>query len=140
MRIMIVAAAALLVASAGVGRASDADHIEHRHRSVRIGAGSLHPRVQHVDEHEAIGWLNYSGRIARVSFEADVATKMFCTAVTGFRVTGPRLESPGIQARQFAAVCRLEPGEYAYRVELYDGASASGRGYGRTLEGKLIVE
>jgi hypothetical protein len=140
MRSALATIALLLVAASGTAQGSGADHVEHRHRMVRIRNASLHPTVQRLSADDAIGWLNYSDKVARVSFEASVARKMTCTSPSGFRVTGDRLESPGIQAQQFAAVCRLEPGEYTYRVQLQDGIGASGMTRGRSFEGKLLVE
>ncbi len=115
------------------------DHAKHEHRFVRITSGSLHPKAQKVGTDEAFGWVNYSSKIARVSFDQEVASKMLCTTRTSFRLAGDRLESGDIQGRQFASLCSLQPGEYAYRVELRSGAGTSA-GSSRTLKGTLIVE
>jgi hypothetical protein len=117
----------------------ESDHAEHEHRFVRITRRSLHPKEQKIDTDEAFGWVNYSSRMARVSFDREVAKKMLCTTRGDFRITGKRLESGDLQGRQFAALCRLAPGAYAYRVELRSG-SVGIAGAERTLEGTLIVE
>ena len=106
---------------------------------MRIRSSSLHPTAQKVGTDEAFGWVNYSSKVARVSFDQEVAKKMLCTTRTGFQLTGDRLESRDIQGRQFASLCSLQPGEYAYLVELRSGAGTSA-GTSRTLHGTLIVE
>ncbi len=116
------------------------DHAEHRHAFVRITDGSIRPGSLRVDSEDALGWLNYSRKIARVSFDKDVAERMFCTAKGGFRIAGDRLVSQPIQAFQFASLCRLEPGEYTYRVELVGGAgSAQNLTPVSSREGKIVV-
>ena len=141
MRTCSLAAAVGLAVLAFSAAASEdeSDHAKHEHRFVRITSGSLHPKALKVGTDEAFGWVNYSSKIARVSFDQEVAKKMLCTTRTGFQLTGDRLESGNIQGRQFASLCRLAPGEYAYLVELRSGAGTTG-GSGRTLEGTLIVE
>ena len=130
----------LSVLSLSVAASEDeSDHAKHKHRFVRITSGSLHPKAQNIGTSEAFGWVNYSSKIARVSFDKEVASKMLCTTRTSFRLAGDRLESGDIQGRQFASLCSLQPGEYAYRVELRSGAGTSA-GSSRTLKGTLIVE
>ncbi len=57
---------------------------------------------------------------------------------SAFGVTDDRLVSTRIQGSQFASICNLAPGEYAYRVDLYshsgDAVSA------RSFDGKIVVE
>ena len=128
----------LFVSSFSAAASEDeSDHAKHKHRFVRITSGSLHPKAQEVGVAEAFGWVNYSSKLARVSFDREVASKMLCTTRTSFRLTGDRLESGDMQGRQFATLCRLEPGEYAYLVELRSGA---GDAPSRTLQGMLIVK
>ena len=115
----------------------ESDHAKHKHRFVRITSGSLHPKAQQVGSGDAFGWANYSSKLARVSFDREVAKKMLCTTRTSFHLTGDRLESGDIQGRQFATLCRLEAGEYAYVVELRSDAGSAPT---RTLQGMLIVE
>jgi len=110
------------------------------HRFVRIQQGHLQPRVIQVAAGDELGWINATSQIARVSFERDTARHMVCDRDRGFRLTGEKLESPQIQALQFASMCSLAPGEYAYRVELTAGAGGGGSGSAhRWLEGRVIV-
>ncbi len=144
MRTSFLAAAVLTIglavlAFSAAASEDEPDHAKHEHRFVRIRSSSLHPTAQKVGTDEAFGWVNYSSKIARVSFDQEVAKKMLCTTRTGFQLTGDRLQSGDIRGRQFASLCRLAPGEYAYLVELRSGAGASA-GPGRRLEGALIVE
>jgi hypothetical protein len=111
------------------------------YRFVQIQNGRVHPRVLRIRAGEPLGWVNYSSKIARVSFERDVGKRLVCDTRTSFSLTGERLESQDIQARQFASMCRLAPGEYAYRVDLRNGAGGMGSGaVSRRLEGRVIVE
>jgi hypothetical protein len=145
MRVLSLAAIALsgivfsLLSFSAAASEDESDHAKHKHNFVRITSGSLHPETQEVGTGEAFGWVNYSSKIARVSFDEAVARKMQCTAITSFRVDGGRVVSGDIQGRQFASLCSLEPGEYAYLVELRSGAGTSA-GLSRELQGKLIVK
>lgn len=128
-----------LAALAPSARAADVDHIDHEHRLVRIGNAALHPQTLTIAAGDAFGWLNYGDRIASVSFPAAVAEKMLCKERTSFRLTGERIESGDIQARQFVSLCSLAPGTYPYEVAMRSGIGGSGGGPGRTLTGTLIV-
>ncbi len=139
----LIVAAFLLLAlppSQAAAQATGQDHIDHRHQTIRIQGGSLHPQLQRVSAKDAITWLNYSGGAVRISFDVAVAKKMVCTAVGGFHVSGSRLESPKIESRQFVSACRLQPGEYLYQVELYDESGGEGQASKARLQGKLVVE
>jgi plastocyanin len=129
--------AALSLATAA--SAEDADHIAHEHRLVRIGSVSLHPTTLAIGPGDAFGWLNYSDQIASVSFPASVGAKLLCKQKTSFRLSGDRLVSGDVQARQFASLCSLAPGEYPYQVMLRTGLGGSGAAPGRTLAGTLVV-
>jgi hypothetical protein len=137
----LAAAAALAVGlGAATSRADESDHETLEHEFIRITSASLQPATLELRSDEAIGWLNYSDKIARVSFPRDVGKHLTCHSKGSFRLTGDRLESGDIQARQFASLCQLAPGEYSYRVELRSGAGASGGGtVVRSLEGTLVV-
>ncbi len=121
--------------------ADEPDHMEHRHSTVRISASRLHPKVQRIHTDDALAWINYSPRSARILFDGSVATKLACRSRASFTIDGDRLVSSRIQGRQFASLCQLAPGEYAYTVEL---GSSTGEGFGaggvsRTLKGTIIV-
>ena len=145
MRSFSLATAALTIglavlAFSATASEDESDHAKNEHRFVRIRSSSLHPKAQKVGTDEAFGWVNYSSKIARVSFDREVGQKMLCTTRTSFQLTGDRLESGDIQGRQFVSLCRLAPGEYAYLAELRSGAGTSAAVPGRRLEGTLIVE
>jgi plastocyanin len=137
---------ALVLATAMPAEAEEpaaADHSARDHIFVTILPLKLRPDVQHLGPGDAVGWINYTNRIARVYFAKDVAKRMTCTSKGTFRINGERLESADIQAQQFASLCSLAPGEYAYRVELRSGVgggSGGGGGVTATLEGKIVAE
>lgn len=118
----------------------DPDHAKAKTVFVTILQSSLHPEVQKIPASDAFGWLNYSDKIARVSFDKDVAKHLTCKSQGSFRLTGDRLESGDIQSQQFATLCNLAPGEYAYRVDLHSGIGGGGGGLGSSRTGTLIVE
>lgn len=120
--------------------AGPADLGDARHVFVTILQARLKPETQILEPGDAVGWLNYSNQIARVSFDKDVAKRMVCKKEGSFRLNGDRLESGNIQAQQFATLCVLSKGEYAYRVELFSGVGASGNVVPTVREGKLVVQ
>lgn len=138
-------AGALLFTTALGARAEDvpsADHTQSDHVFITILALKVRPETQTIKPGDAVGWINYTNRIARVSFAKDVAKKMTCTSKGTFRINGERLESSDIQSQQFASLCSLAAGTYDYKVELFSGAggSGSGSGSGRAIDGKILVE
>lgn len=144
-RLAALTSALVLVAAAPAG-AQDlpvADHAQRDHVFVTILPLKVRPEVQRIRSSDAVGWLNYTNRIARVYFAKDVAKRMTCTSKGTFRINGDRLESENIQAQQFASLCSLAPGDYPYTVELRTGVGAGGGGEGgvtTTLEGRIVSE
>ncbi len=119
---------------------AEPDHAEHNHRMARILETHVHPKVIEIHSADAIGWLNYSSKRARISFEAAVAKNLTCRSKGSFHLDGPRLVSNDIQSSQFASLCSLAPGEYEYRVELHSGIGGSGSSsVGKSFAGKIIV-
>jgi len=116
-------------------------HVADEHHYIRITDGAVHPKVLRLESESAVGWMNYSSLIARVSFDKEVAKKLTCRAASGFRLTNGRLTSPGIQSMQFASLCDFAAGEYTYRVELFPGIGTNQGSLGnRTFEGRIVVE
>ena len=78
--------------------------------------------------------------IRRKKHVIEYVQKMTCTSKGTFHLDGERLRSVVIQFRQFASLCRLEPGEYEYRVELTSGVGGTGgSNLGRSFVGKIRV-
>ncbi len=120
---------------------AESDHADHDHQTVRISGGRIHPEHVNLGADDALAWANYSSRIARVVFDAEVAERMKCRSATSFTLAGDRLVSRDIQASQFASLCQLAPGEYSYKTELYSGSGSSGfAGVDRTLQGRITVK
>lgn len=117
------------------------DHAEFEHQYVRITDSGLRPAAQKIHPEMALGWINYSSRIARISFDAAVVKKLTCRTqgVGAFQVVDERLLSPKVQSMQFASLCHLARGEYAYEVETFSGIGTVG-GPRRTYKGKILVE
>lgn len=117
------------------------DHAEYEHQYVRITDSGLRPAAQKIHPEMALGWINYSSRIARISFDAAVVKKLTCRTqgAGAFQVVDERLLSPKVQSMQFASLCHLARGEYAYEVETFSGIGTGG-GPRRTYKGKILVE
>ena len=136
--VRLLVLALIFVPSSSLG--AEPDHAEHDHRMARILETRVHPKVVEIHSADAIGWLNYSSKRARISFDAEVAKNLTCRSKGTFHLDGPRLSSNDIQASQFASLCSLAPGEYEYRVELRSGiGGAGGSGFGKSFKGKIIV-
>jgi hypothetical protein len=118
--------------------AERSDHADHRHQLVRIFEGRVRPDVQRIQSDDALGWLNYTSRIARVSFDAEVAKKLTCTSPGSFHVDGDRLVSGDIQATQFVTLCNLAPGEYEYQVTLRSGIGTT-QSAEKVIVGRIVV-
>jgi hypothetical protein len=110
------------------------------HVFITILQGKLKPEVQKLTPNDAVGWLNYTDKIARVSFDKEVAKRMVCKKEGSFKLNGDRLESSNIQAQQFATLCVLSKGEYTYKVDLFSGAGGGAGNVPTTREGKLVIE
>ena len=115
------------------------DHLTHRHRTIRISSTRLSPQELRIGTDDAVAWLNYSNQLARISFDSSVAEKIRCSSKTSFRLTGDRISSRRVQGTQFASLCHLVPGEYAYRVDLFSGAGGGGA-VERSLKGRIRVD
>ncbi len=118
---------------------AEPDHAEHDHQVARILETRVHPKVIEIHTSDAISWLNYSSKRARVSFDTEVAKNLTCKSVGSFRLEGDRLTSSDIQATQFASLCSLAPGEYEYRVDLRSGIGGSGGSPAKSFNGKIVV-
>lgn len=123
------------------GSAVHWDHDEEEHQFIRITESGLRPDVQRISPEMALGWLNYSSHIARVSFDEEVSKHLVCrtSGAGAFQVTEKRLISPKIQSSQFASLCSLARGTYSYEVETFSGIGTGG-GRSQTYPGKIIVE
>jgi len=136
-------AAWLLLGGATVGlsatpaRADIGDHSDQKHHFVRITDGVLIPGRVEMRSDEAIAWGNYSSKSAQIFFDREVAGRIVCDAPGGFHLSDDALESNELRPRQFASLCRLQPGEYTYRVRL----SGSTRGWidTRGMAGRIAV-
>jgi hypothetical protein len=128
----------LVVASPLRAAAEDGDHGGHEHHFVRISDGKLTPRELHMQGDEAVAWANYSTKNAVISFERDVGKHIVCTERSSFHLTETRLESRELRAKQFASMCQLAPGRYAYIVELR--GPTRGVIPSKGLNGEIVVE
>jgi hypothetical protein len=115
------------------------DHADHEHQFVKIFEGRVRPGTLVMRSDDAIGWLNYTAKIATISFDKEVAKHLTCTTRGSFHLDGERLVSGDIQSTQFATLCNLAPGEYDYRVTLRSGLGTI-QGGEKYLEGKILVE
>ncbi len=126
-----------IIAIATTARAEETDHADHRHRSIRITSSRLHPEPANLATQDAIVFLNYSGRIAQISFDESVAKSIACRTRSSFEPANGRLVAANVRQGSFVSLCTLEPGSYDYKVELK--SSAGGENYS-VHEGQIVVE
>jgi hypothetical protein len=127
-----------LVFGSSLSFGAESDHGDKDHKVARILETRVRPMTLEIRSADAIGWLNYSNKRARISFDAEVAKSMVCRSISTFRLEGGRVVSSDIQTVQFASLCSLAPGEYEYRVDLTAGVGGS-PGPGKSFTGKIIV-
>jgi hypothetical protein len=121
-----------------------------QHVLVRFTNMSLRPSVARVVEGGTVAWTNLSSnRGGVVSFPLSVVDHFTCSELRPiFYQTADRLVSIPINADSagVALPCPLEPGEYAYRLNLFRGLRRIGPSVSNidnpdlSLPGKIIVE
>ena len=99
-------------------RAEESDHVDHQHSSIRITSSRLHPDRVTLPPENTLVFLNYSGRIAQISFDESVAKNIACKNRSSFELANGRLTAPYVRQGSFQSLCKLAPGSYEYRVEL----------------------
>jgi hypothetical protein len=121
-----------------------------QHVLVRFTNMSLRPSVAQVLEGGTVAWTNLSSnRGGVVSFPLSVVDHFTCSELRPvFYQTADRLVSIPITAGtgDVALPCPLEPGEYAYRLDLFRGLRRIGPSVSNidnpdlSLPGKIIVK
>jgi hypothetical protein len=121
-----------------------------QHVLVRFTNMSLRPSVAQVLEGGTVAWTNLSSnRGGVVSFPLSVVDHFSCIELRPvFYQTADRLVSIPINAdsADVALPCPLEPGEYAYRIDLFRGLRRVGPSISNidnpdlSLPGKIIVK
>ncbi len=133
----LAAAVAILILPA-TAPAQEVDHVGHRHKPIRIAKSSLRPDPVKLPAADALVFLNYSGRIAQISFDESVAKSIACESRSDFQLANGRLTAPNVRQGSFVSLCRLAPGSYDYRVELKRSAGEL-ENYA-VQDGKIIVQ
>ena len=121
-----------------------------QHVLVRFTNMSLRPSVARVLEGGTVAWTNLSSnRGGVVSFPLSVIDHFTCSELRpAFYKTADRLVSIPISGNSadVALPCPLEPGEYAYRLDLFRGLRRVGPSISNidnpdlSLPGKIIVK
>ncbi len=133
----LAAAVAILMLPA-TAPAEESDHVGHRHTPIRIASTKLRPDPAKLPAANALVFLNYSGRIAQISFDESVAKNITCQNRSAFELTNGRLTAPYVRQGSFVSLCKMAPGNYDYRVELKRSAGEL-ENYA-VYDGKIIVE
>ena len=133
----LTAAVAILILPA-TAPAQEVDHVGHRHTPIRIAKSSLRPDPAKLPAADALVFLNYSGRIAQISFDESVAKSITCRTRSAFELSNGRLTAAYVRQGSFVSLCNLAPGNYDYRVELK--SSAGDLDNYAIYEGKIVVE
>jgi hypothetical protein len=121
-----------------------------KHVLVRFTNMSLRPSIARVLEGGTVAWTNLSSnRGGLVSFPLSVVDRFTCSELRPtFYQTANRLVSIPIDADSAGVTlpCPLEPGEYAYRLDLFRGLRRVGPSISNienpdlSLPGKIIVK
>jgi len=121
-----------------------------QHVLVRFTNMSLRPSIAQVVEGGTVAWTNLSSnRGGVVSFPLNIVDHFSCGDLQpAFYQTADRLVSIPVTAggRDVALPCPLEPGEYAYRLDLFRGLRSTGPSVSNidnpdlSLPGKIIVK
>lgn len=121
-----------------------------QHVLVRFTNMNLRPSVAQVIEGGTVAWTNLStNRGGVVSFPLSIVDHFICSELRPvFYQTADRLVSIPINAGSggVALPCSLEPGEYAYRIDLFSGLRRVGPSVSNidnpdlSLPGKIIVK
>jgi hypothetical protein len=130
--------AAPLVEAQDPAPESEVDHAAHSHAMVRITRARLDPEVARLSPADAIVFLNYSSRIAQITFEPGAAEKIRCATPTSFGLVDGRLKAEYVREGTFATLCSFQPGDYPYLVELKTAPGVTENE--RTLRGTLRVQ
>jgi len=117
---------------------------------VRFTNMTLRPSVAQVVEGGTVAWTNLSSnRGGVVSFPLSITDHFTCSELRPvFYATADRLVSIPITAEvgSVALPCPLEPGEYAYRIDLFRGLRWVGPSVSNldnpdlSLPGKIVVK
>jgi hypothetical protein len=121
-----------------------------QHVLVRFTNMSLRPSIARVLEGGTVAWTNLSSnRGGVVSFPLSIIDHFTCSELRpAFYKTADRLVSIPISGNSadVALPCPLEPGEYAYRLDLFRGLRRVGPSVSNidnpdlSLPGKIIVK
>ncbi len=137
-RLTWLAAAAAILFLPATAPAEEPDHIGHRHTPIRIASSKPRPDPAKLPAANALVFLNYSGRIAQISFDESVAKSIACKSRSTFELSNGRLTAAYVRQGSFVSLCKLAPGNYDYRVELKRSAGEA-ENYA-VYDGKIIVE
>jgi hypothetical protein len=113
------------------------DHEHPTHGLIRITRAGVEPAVTRITPDDEVVFLNYSSRIATITFPAGTAEKIRCRTRTSFELIDGLLKAEYVREGTFASLCSFAPGEYAYQVELKTAPGVAESD--RMLAGKLVV-
>ena len=151
------ASAALLVATAMTGCAMPtwqqrpSTNKARKHVVVQFTNATLHPSVARVLPGGDVAWVNYSmGMDGAVVFPASIREAFTCDKLRPiFMKTAAGYQSIPVTGDMENVVlpCPLKPGEYEYKLQLFEGGTLMGTGDGSAgmynptsdITGKIIV-
>ena len=133
-----LAAAAAILFLPATAPAEESDHVGHRHTPIRIASSKPRPDPAKLPAGDALVFLNYSGRIAQISFDESVAKSIACRTRSSFELANGRLVAANVRQGSFVSLCTLASGSYGYKVELKRSAGEL-ENYA-VHEGKIVVE
>jgi plastocyanin len=148
-------AALLAISMAGCGtpvwQQQSSTNKARKHVVVQFTNATLHPSVARVLPGGDVAWVNYaSGLDGTVVFPASIRQAFTCSSLRPiFMETAAGYQSIPVTGSMENVVlpCPLKPGEYEYKLQLFEGGTLMGAGDGAAgmdnptseMAGKIIV-
>lgn len=130
-------AALLAISMAGCGtpvwQQQPSTNKARKHVVVQFTNATLHPSVARVLPGGNVAWVNYaSGMDGTVVFPASIKESFICTELRPlFMKVAAGYQSMPIKGSSMESValpCPLKPGEYDYKLQLFEGGTLMGFG------------
>ena len=129
------------------------DHAKHTSRTITLDGNDVRPSQTRMEHSDVLMFVNYSAHPVRVTFTepADLKNRIRCSAVRGAEKDAPSApwalfswENDKLTATvppgQFASVCSLEHGSYAFTVAPVDSSAQGAASHGLLpAKGQIMV-
>ena len=129
------------------------DHAKHTSRTITLDGNDVRPSQTRMEHSDVLMFVNYSTHPVRITFTepADLKNRIRCSAIRGAEKDAPSApwalfswENGKLIATvppgQFASVCSLEHGTYAFTVAAVDSSAQGEASHGLLpAKGQIMV-